>query len=308
MPNVDPIKRALEEYPKMHALLCTLIKSSQLEIFFETEKWKQDGTLLAIKLAQHLHSAKRLADAAVLEDSDLAITFVDFPSVNILVRAALETFIIYAYIYKGEDESLSIFRHHTWEYGGMSDRQKLLPGDQFARDQLDHEKQIMVELETAIKGSPHFPFIEKQKMLLRGLWRTDRSWAELGIEAGLHERWVSHVYNHTSGHAHTGYVSMLQIAQAQGSMVDQQSLANASLSIGLEIMAHFATLYASKQKNAAQYLAEHEDARQLLAFWKFTIDDYDRIYKPAPLMTPLPILNTGVSPKLDGKTLRWKQP
>lgn len=309
MSDMDPMKRALEEYPKMHSLLCTLIKSCQLEVLFETEKWKQDGTLLAIKLAQHLHSAKRLADATEVATPDLAITFVDFPSVNVLVRAALETFIIYAYIYKGDDASLSLFRHNTWELGGMADRQKLFPGDHVASEQLGHEKKIIIELEESIRRSAHFASVEKDAVnrIFKGDWRAGRSWNKLGTDAGLHERWVSHVYNHTSSHAHTGYISMLQIAQAQGSMVDQQSLANASLSMGLEIMAHFATLYASRQKNAAKYLAEHEDARQLLDFWKFSIEDYDKIYKPVSTAPPLPILDAGALSTLEGQTLRWIQ-
>jgi len=274
-------KMPIEAYPKIHELLCTLIKSSQLDLLLESQSWKRDGTFLAIKLAQHLHSAKRLADATKLGYQDLPITFVDFSSVHILVRAAVETFILYAYIYGGDDESLSIFRHNTWEFGGMAYRQKLIPGDQEAHHQLMQEKQRMDELEKTIRSSPHLPSIGKNinSLFNKGEWRTDRGWPRLGCEAGLHARWIEHVYNHLSGHAHTSYVSILQLAQAQPTMEDQQWLADVSLSIGLEVMAHFADLYASKQPGAKQYLSEHIEAHNLLKFWKFTADDYENMYK-----------------------------
>ena len=52
------------------------------------------------------------------------VFFVDHASVKVIARAALETYLVFFYLYGNSDRSLSEFRHKTWRLGGLADRQK----------------------------------------------------------------------------------------------------------------------------------------------------------------------------------------
>lgn len=299
------LNQAVDAYPKMHELLCTLIKQSALEVLLEKDSWKKDGQLLAIKLVQHLNSLYQIAHITELEYPQLKIEFVDFSAVNVLTRAVVETFIVYAYIYKPDDLALARYRHNTWELGGLIDRQFAQASDLSQQEKLSQEKQRIDVLSAAIRESPFFD--KSGKRLLKGEWRGGRSWEALGVDAGLHPRWIKHVYSHLSGHAHTSYISTLQIGQAP--LVDQKWLADISLSIGLEIMAHFAAIFLKNGKAAARYITENEGAQRLINFWKFTVDDFDNVYGSfAPkVMRPMPVLKERFSSYVSDGTLFWKQ-
>lgn len=304
---------AKDAYPKMHELICTLIQRSALETLLDEESWKKDSQVLGIKLAQHLHTLNSVAQVTTLNHPQLDIRFVDFSSVNTLVRAVIETFIVYAYIYKCEDRDLSIFRHNTWELAGLSDRQGMKPVVQEHHEQLNREKQRIDELTAAIRTSRHVG--KNEKRLLRGDWRAGKSWTALGVEAGLHPRWLEHIYNHLSGHAHTSYLSVLQLGQAP--LADQRWMADICLSIGLEIMAHFAAIFARNRRAAARYLAENEDGQQLVKFWQLTFDDYEKVYAPPGFHPPIWRLgdaiytpqkwHTRVTTDTQGTILHWTQ-
>jgi hypothetical protein len=252
-----------------------MIERSSLEVLIDEHGWKKDSQLLAIKLAQHLHTLHGTTAMAALNHERLNINFVDFCSVSILVRAALETFIVYAYIYGVDDASLAEFRHHTWEMAGLLDRQGMAPNDQANIEQLRTERERIDELAQMIEKSPHIQAFGKDaKRLYKGEWRAGKSWQSLGIDAGLDEKWIKQVYTHLSNHAHTSYLSILQISQASPSHEDQQWLADVSISMGLEIMAHFAAMFATKRRGAAAYLKENAEANRLIKFWRLTADDY----------------------------------
>jgi hypothetical protein len=75
---------------------------------------------------------------------------------------------------------------------------------------------------------------------------------------------VGHVYNQLSGHAHTSFLSVLQLDQATSET--QQWMCDVCISMGLEIMAHFIAIYATCYHSVAKYLDEHQESRRLLEF------------------------------------------
>lgn len=190
------------------------------------DSWVNDAQVLAVKLFRHLVSMHTLASGAAVEHEGVpAIFFVDHASVKVVARAALETYLVFFYLYGSSDLSLCEFRHKTWRLGGLADRQKFFVFMPQHREFLTRELKEMEDLRGQIEKSPHVAgYGEKQRnRLLQGEWRTGRGWADLGKSAGFHEKYFMNIYGYLCGYSHASYLSALQVGEAQ-SIEDQKML------------------------------------------------------------------------------------
>jgi hypothetical protein len=219
------------------------------------------------------------AGATVERNGIPKVFFVDHASVKVIARAALETYLVFFYLYGNSDRSLSEFRHKTWHLGGLADRQKYHTSTQQGREVLAREKKELEELRAEIESSPHFlTYTKKQrKNLIDGNWRIGVSWTDLGISAGLHEKYFKNVYGYLCGYSHSSYLSALQVGQAQ-SIEDQQILTQSILGIGVVLMAHFAFSYSSAFSDANAVLSANPLAKRVAEKWRFGAEDMAEIY------------------------------
>jgi len=86
-----------------------------LDEFKAFEPWRADTHLLALKMFRHLESVKGLCRTyADMPPGHPPSYYIDFSSAQIVTRAAIETFLNFAYVFAQEDLTLSKFRSEMW--------------------------------------------------------------------------------------------------------------------------------------------------------------------------------------------------
>ncbi|MCH9050782.1 MAG: hypothetical protein IIA72_06835 [Proteobacteria bacterium] len=268
------------DYSTLLDLFIRLVDSQARRKIKPGDGWLIDAEVLAKKLFRHLVSMQTLAAGATVEcDGVPTVFFVDHASVKVVARAALETYLVFFYLYGNSDRSLCEFRHKTWHLGGLADRQQFYSSTSQAREVLTREKKKLEELKSEIETSPQIrSYKNKQrKKLLEGEWRIGSGWADLGSNAGFHEKYFKNIYGYLCGYSHSSYLSALQIGQAQ-SIKDQKMLTQPILEIGVVLMAHFAFSYSNVFSTANAVLSANPSAKRVAEKWRFGPEDMAAIY------------------------------
>lgn len=267
------------DYSTLLDLFIRLVESQPGIEIEDGSAYLSDAQVFAKKLFRHLVSMRALAAGANVETAGGLTFFVDHASVKVVARAALETYLVFFYLYGTADRSLSKFRHNTWRLGGLADRQQFHISTQEGHEILACEKIQIEILRSEIEMLPQISdYTDKQrKMLLRGEWRIGKSWAALGAQAGFHEKYFKNIYGYLCGYSHSSYLSALQVGQAR-SIEDQQKLTQSILGIGIVLMAHFAFSYAGAFGNAEKILSANPAAKRVAEKWRFGPEDMAPIY------------------------------
>ena len=182
------------DYSTLLDLLIRLVQSQADQRIELGGEWLNDAQVLSITLFRHLVSMQTLATCAIVEQDEIpTVFFVDHASVKVVARAALETYLVFYYIFGCTDRSLSEFRHKTWQLGGLADRQEFHTSIAEHRAILIAEKQKIARLWSEIESSPHIhAYTQKQRAkLLKGEWRIGKGWADLSAIAGFHAKYFS---------------------------------------------------------------------------------------------------------------------
>ena len=268
------------EYSTLMELCYQIVESQNGRDIEVGQEWRNDAQVLAVKLFRHLASIQSLAGGATLRTpDDQEIPFVDHASVHVLARAALETYLVFFYVFGTNDFSLSHFRHKTWHLGGLMDRQQYNVFSDEAREICALERGIIDRLKSEVEDSAHFlEFSPRQRQqLLAGNWRVGSGWRDLGIQAGFHEAYFRNIFNYLCGHSHSSYASTLQVGQAH-TLEDQVMLTESTISIGVVIMAHFSFTYPRVFADADPVLNSNPASRALAELWRFGHEDMIQIF------------------------------
>jgi len=268
------------EYSTLLDLFIRLVNSQAGRKIEPGEAWWNDAQVLASKLFRHLVSMKTLSIGSTVELDGVAdIYFIDHASVKVIARAALETYLVFFYLYGNPDASLCKFRHKTWCLGGLTDRQKFHASSAQALEVLAQEKIEIEQLKLEIEGLPQFgSYTEKQrKKLLEGEWRVGSGWADLSRNAGFHEKYFKNIYGYLCGYSHSSYLSALQVGQAE-LIKDQKMLTQSILGIGVVLMAHFAFSYSSAFQEADAILSTNPSAKRVAEKWRLGPNEMASIY------------------------------
>ena len=270
----------ITEYRLLLELFIKLVDSQAGRKIESNGVWLNDAQVLSIKLFKHLVAMQTLytgTEIRVGKKQDFS--FIDHGSIKILTRAAFETYLVFFYLFDGTDRELSEFRHKTWQLAGLIDRQKFYASSSQALEKLSDEKKIIEKLKSEISKSNQFcAYSDKQrKQLLRGAWRTGKSWQDFGINAGFHGEYFKEVYGYLCGYSHSSYLSALQIEQAE-SIEDQTMLSETMLGVGLVLMAHFTFSYSTVFSTAREVLLTNPEAKSIAEKWKFRPEDMSKRY------------------------------
>lgn len=268
------------DYSILLDLFFELVESQAEKKFEPGQEWMNDAQVLAKKLYQHLISMRLIAEGTTVErDGNPKTSFVDHASVKVVARAALETYLVFYYIYGNHDHSLSEFRHKIWRIGGLADRQKIHPISEKVREVLALDQKHLDKLRSEIEGSPHLEGCKprQKRNLLAGKWRSGISWADIGTSAGFHENYFKSIYGYLCGYAHSSYLSALQVGQAE-SIKEQQMLTQSILGVGIVLMAHFAFFYSTVFTSAEDILSANPDAKGVAEKWRLGPEDMGPIW------------------------------
>lgn len=270
-----------EEYEQLLDLFFQLVQSQAGKLIKSGEEWKNDAQTLSIKLFRHLASMHTLANGATIVPPGMPpVPYIDHASIKVIARAALETYLVFHYLFGSDDEELSRFRHATWVLGGLSDRQNSHVSVEEHKEKLQDEKRQIEELQAQLSSSPYLAsYTTKQKTkLLNGNWRIGKNWTDLGVIADFNKKYFENIYSYLCGYSHASYISALQVGQATA-IEDQVKLTNSILGIGMVVMAHYVFAYSSAFHSAGAILEENTTSKSIAEKWHFRSEDMRHIYE-----------------------------
>jgi hypothetical protein len=225
-----------------------------------------DAEGLALKFVSHAASALYLYRSTSLPE--FGASFFDPGSVNVLSRAALETFLVFHYLFvePHSDEERDC-RYMAWVLGGYLDRQGLPVWSDEGQAAMGPEERLISPLTEKLKANGAFRQLpaRDQKKLLRGDWRL-RSWTSIGRSAGLHDVNAKAFYSYLCGYAHAGNLSVLQMRQADTAEL-QRSLCASSMTLVLIAMANMVKSYCAVFPKSMDRLTQDPDGAGLAEVW-----------------------------------------
>lgn len=262
------------EYTKLITVFYAIVESKRGTTLPANDKWLYDTEILAVKLYYHLSSILHLSFGTVVPGrEDHKSTFFDHASMNVLARAALETYLTFFFIYGDSSSSIEErrFRHSVWKLSAPTDRQGFNVVSEAAVQALAVEKQYIEKMLREIEENPVFLAMKEtlRKKARKGEWRLGRGWADLAEIAGFAKQTFKTFYNYLCSYAHAGGLSGVQIRQAI-TKADQESLSNVSLHLGLLLMSHFLFSYTALFPETRSVLKGDEEGYALANKWFIT--------------------------------------
>lgn len=262
-------------YPVLLGLMIRLVDSQAGEIK-PGEAWRNNGKTLPLKLYRHLISMFRLSEGAMIGDP---LHHIDHSSINVIARAALETYLVWHYLFGPQPTEQSKFRFLTWRLGGLMDIQQHKAMSTFG---LEVQRDGLIQIEPLRKEITAFPQYQElttkqQNKLLDGDWKIVMKTDDFASEAGFHGTYFKNVYRHLCGYSHASYISADQVATAS-ELKMQTELAHGILGIGVVVMAHFACSYPKQFPEAQAVLDADPEAKAVAETWAFMAEDMNSIY------------------------------
>ena len=257
-----------DDFKTLLDLFLRLVESNAGNVIPSGETWQNDAQILSLKFFCHLVSMKLITEGTEILRGDIVYPFIDYSSAKVLSRACLETFLVFAHIYLVSSRSTAIFRHRSWNLGGLLDRQKFQPLTKEAYEKLQEEKQKIEILRFQIVEDPEFALYEKkqQKRLLEGHWRADTSWNQLAVAAGFNKSYISQIYHFFCSYSHSSYLSILQLGQAK-TIEDQEMLVATSIDVANSVLGHFILSYCKVFPDANSVLAMDIEGKACAESW-----------------------------------------
>jgi hypothetical protein len=222
------------------------------------------------KILSHVISAHYLSKGYPLAtDKHLFVGQIDFSSVSILVRAALESYLTFNYVFvsaKGEDELT--FRFNCWNLGGFIDRSDFIPTEEQHVKLKGYESEQINIIQAELQKSDTFKNLnaENKKAALNGKWKLLNSWSKLAVNAGFNKKFFDNYYKFLCSHAHSSRLSIIQIQQTKD-LKTQSEMSNASIGIVMVVLAKYLFDYIHLIPELNHFTTDKEKYA-LIAEWK----------------------------------------
>ncbi|MRS05021.1 hypothetical protein EG832_17675, partial [bacterium] len=201
-----------QEYQELIQLYIQIGEAVKGEALPAEDAWLYDTEQLAAKLLSHVLSLFYLYHGTNLERvTPLRIAFFDFPSALVLLRAALETYLTFYYIFiDPQDVTEKRFRYKVWKLGGYFEKQKLSPiirtGE--LREVLMSERTAMKQFLEEIMQDPLYLQLSSElqrRVRENGDWKLKRGWKTLAGTAGFDKEAFGCLYSYLCSHSHSGF-------------------------------------------------------------------------------------------------------
>jgi len=234
---------------------------------------------LAKKAFTHIVSARSLFEGIKFKLSDNShVQYVDFSSIAVLSRAALETYLTFNYVFiNPKDKEEQDFRFMSWDLAGFIERENF-PVKSQKHAQIAKDESVLKDkrIEDLAKNRVYQSLTEPQKKLIKkGKWRIDKSWLQLAIDAGISESTFRHLYSYLSSYAHSGRLSIIQIEQTK-EFNNEKNFSRVFQTINLMTIARLLTDYVKIIPDCKEIFEENEKARDITYIWE-KVGDYLKI-------------------------------
>ncbi|MDO3615282.1 DUF5677 domain-containing protein [Ralstonia pseudosolanacearum] len=276
-------KSLATDFERLLTLVMQLVQSQAGQPIPADQLLLNDAQVLARKFCNHVVSLRLIAQPVEVDIAGYgAARHIDHSSVMILARAALETYLTFAYVYGSKDAQVRQFRHLVWHRAGLLDRQDFPARAAENQQKLADEKAQIDQLQTEIEAHGVWQqySASERKRMLKGDWHAGQSWGDIGVAAGFHPVYIRNVYSFLCGYAHSSWLSIVQIRDAQALSV-QEAMAAKFVSAALVFMSFFAESYVALFPQATAVLTSNPEAANLAKQWYLTADRISAQYGAA---------------------------
>lgn len=239
-------------YALVHSQLLTLIDhfilvaNSVKGLTLQSNVPKRFAEPLAKKTISHIISSLTLFEGTKFKLSDSTyIQTVDFSSIAVLTRAALETYLTFNYIFVTPKENMDKeFRYACWDLAGIIEREEFPTLDEESEKVKKNEQLLKAQIIKNLTNNIYYQNLTKVEKgnLHKGNWRLGKSWKDLAIIAGFQENYFKYLYTYLCSYSHSGRLSILQIEQTK-EFDKEKEFAKIFHTINLMIVARLLTDY-----------------------------------------------------------------
>lgn len=243
-------------------------------------EWKNDAQVLGVKIFRHIASAQQISAGIKFNFKNAqSFSHIDHSSVAVIVRAAIEAYLAFNYIFSNEDENLSIYRHKLWQRSGLIERGKLQANTPESKETQLQEAKFVASLTSEIINNTHYieSNRENRKEIDNGGWRPKGSWYAITSSTDIHQKYFSDIYNHLSGHSHGSYISAIQIRDARG-IEHQSMLAGGARQTLCMVISHFLFSYVKVFPSAKAVFESERILFEIAEKWHIKKEDLTHIY------------------------------
>ncbi len=194
-------------------MLQTHLITSKIEI----PEYKNRISTLATKTILNCNSILELLKGQDIDSKyiELKAKFLDISGLYILLRAQLENFLIFDFIYcqpKTEDEIQ--FRYYNWIYSGLISRNEYYHKGEFLKEKKLKDQEEIRLFRKKITESDYFKKFtanQQKQIIEKGEPRLFNGWNKLMDFSKIHADHSKSLYNLLSAHAHTTGLSIMNL-------------------------------------------------------------------------------------------------
>lgn len=171
-----------------------------------------------VKFIYHMASILTLEGGSNFSKADVRKRAYDYSSVVVLLRAALETFLTYYYVYCDSIEPDELeFRYYNWLTDGLGFRQQL--DVSFSKELIQRQTRERTEIDEAISKMEQTDAFgrlttKQKRIVVEKLEWIRPGWTDILVRAGFAEYWARLFYAQYSMYAHTSSQSIMQFRDA----------------------------------------------------------------------------------------------
>jgi len=230
--------------------LQTYLVQSQIAI----PEYKNRISTLATKTILNCNSIIALLQGQVIESNCLTkvLKVIDVPSIDILVRAQLENFLMFDFIYcQPKNENELIFRYYNWIYSGLKSRSEFYAKSEYAQKKKKSDLQEIIKYRKIISESDYFKnYSEKQqnRLIKIGDPKLFLSWYELMDRSCIHKAQSKQIYRLISAHAHTTGLSIINLDGSNIKYSENHSQGHLAMFISKILLTKFIILFKDRFK------------------------------------------------------------
>lgn len=216
----DDLPTRLKDY---HHFLDTLLYLNEalVDDKVQIQSWQKFSGTLLTKFAFHGFTLHHIWSGLTLsssyyEQEVAGVSYTDVPSAKAVLRSALETFLMYHYIYVNppEDDTKEL-RYYSWIYTGLLHRQQFPSRSAFAQRQREKDIQEIERLKDIILNLPAYKHLNPNRqaaLIKHGSAKLFSHWSAIITETGfVKNNTFILLYTMLSVYAHSEGLSAMQL-------------------------------------------------------------------------------------------------
>jgi hypothetical protein len=256
-----------EQYLELLDLTYEVAQS--LEGKLSANPYLPDCQQLAAKLFYHAATIYQLRQGTKtpVPYSEKGSFFYDFPSVAVLTRAALETYLaMFEVFFEPATDDEFEFSHALWQLSGFIIREKFPLSDPVFQNQVTKSQQEIQEMRERLRHTEKFSSLKhgEQEDVLKGKRR--RNWASLARAAGFGEQTIRQIYSYHSGYVHADGLSGTQIVSLKTAQ-DQIEFIEAHMHTVMIVLSKMILQYAEKFPEAKAMFDKNPGTAHIAKVW-----------------------------------------